>query len=152
MEELPITLHGSRCLIIGFGRIGKVLAKGLAGLGARVTVSARKAEDFAWIAASGYAKTDTRRLGDCLPQYDVVFNTVPSMILGKPLLELLKPGCLCVDLASKPGGIDFAAAAGLGVNCIWALSLPGKVAPHTSGDIIRDTLYGILDERGMLCP
>ena len=152
MEELPITLHGSRCLIIGFGRIGKVLAGSLAGLGAHVTVSARKAEDFAWIAASGYAKTDTRRLGDGLGQYDAVFNTVPSLILQRHLLERLKPGCLCVDLASKPGGVDFAAAADLGINCIWALSLPGKVAPHTSGDIIRTSLYSILEERGVLTP
>jgi dipicolinate synthase subunit A len=150
MEELPITLHGAQCLIIGFGRIGKVLAGSLAGLGAHVTVSARKAEDFAWIEASGYRKTDTRRLKENLSQYDIVFNTVPSLILSRPLLELLKPGCLCVDLASKPGGVDFAAAADLGVNCIWALSLPGKVAPHTSGDIIRSTFRSILEERGML--
>lgn len=137
-------------MIIGFGRIGKVLAKCLAGLGAHVTVSARKAEDFAWITAAGYQKTDTRRLGECLGQYNAVFNTVPSLILKKPLLERLKPGCLCIDLASKPGGVDGKAAAELGIKCIWALSLPGKVAPHTSGDIIRNSLYNILDERGAL--
>ena len=32
MEELPITLHGARVLVIGYGRLGRVLADRLAGL------------------------------------------------------------------------------------------------------------------------
>ena len=150
MEELPVTLHGARCLVIGFGRIGKVLAKALHGLGARVTVSARRVEDFAWIRAYGYECADTRSLEGAIGDCDVIFNTVPHRVLPRERLALLKPGCLCVDLASKPGGVDFAAAAELGVNCVWALSLPGKVAPHTSGGLIRDCLTNIFKERGLL--
>lgn len=55
-----------------------------------------------------------------------------------------------MDLASKPGGLDFAAAAKLGIKAIWALSLPGEVAPTSSGAIIRDTIYNILEERRKL--
>ena len=51
-----------------------------------------------------------------------------------------------IDLASKPGGIDFDAARELGVNTIWALSLPGKVAPISAGQIICDTIHNILTE------
>ena len=39
MEELPITLHGARVLVIGYGRLGRVLADRLAGLKARVSVA-----------------------------------------------------------------------------------------------------------------
>ena len=55
-------------------------------------------------------------------------------------------GCLVIDLASRPGGVDFAGAAQLGVKVIWALSLPGKVAPVTSGQISCDTIYHMLQE------
>lgn len=49
MKNSEITLHNSRVLILGFGRIGKVLAKMLHGIGAKVYVEARKEEDFSWI-------------------------------------------------------------------------------------------------------
>ena len=45
--------------------------------------------------------------------------------------------------------MDLDAASQLGVKVIWALSLPGKVAPVTSGKIIRDTIYNILNELGV---
>ena len=75
-------------------------------------------------------------------------NTVPVRVLDEARLADLKPGCLVVDLASKPGGVDLEAAGRLGVRVIWALSLPGKVAPVTAGKIIRDTIYHILNELG----
>jgi dipicolinate synthase subunit A len=59
----------------------------------------------------------------------------------------LRDDALCLDLASKPGGMDFAAASRLGVRAIWALSLPGEVAPESAGAIIRDTIYNILEEQ-----
>lgn len=148
MEELPITLYGARVLVIGFGRVGKLTAHRLAGLGARVTVSARTYRDLAWIEAYGYGAERTDQLEGWLCGYDLVINTVPARILTRSLLEDLTPGCLVIDLASKPGGVDFEAAADLGVKAVWALSLPGKVAPVSSGRILRDTIYHMLQELG----
>ncbi|MEG2454664.1 MAG: dipicolinate synthase subunit DpsA [Oscillospiraceae bacterium] len=148
MEELPITLLGARVLVTGFGRVGKVTAHRFAALGARVTVSARRYADLAWAEAYGYGST---RLGDqegILCGYDLVVNTVPARILEEKQLRELKSGCLVLDLASKPGGVDFEAAKRLGVKAIWALSLPGKVAPESAGAVIRDTVYHILGELG----
>ncbi len=147
MEELPVTLHGSRCLVIGHGRIGRVLARFLRGLGAQVTVSARRCEDRAWIQTEGYIPADTGNLSPLLPEFDVVFNTVPATVLGAPELGQLRQDALCIDLASAPGGIDLAAASRLGLRCIWALSLPGKVAPYTSGEIVYETIMNMLQER-----
>ena len=72
------------------------------------------------------------------------------MVLDKSILERADPDCLIIDLASKPGGVDFSAAAKLGIKVIWALGLPGKTAPVTSGEIIADTVINILSERGLL--
>ncbi len=146
MEELPVTLLGAKILVVGFGRIGKLLAIRLKALGADVTVSARNFADFSWIEALGLGRADTRRLDGNLSEYDAVINTVPSRILTEKLLRQLRDGCLCLDLASKPGGIDFEAASRLGIHAIWALSLPGKVAPVTSGLAIKNTIYNIISE------
>ena len=149
MEEMPITLHGANILVIGYGRLGKLLSERLNALGAHVAVSARRYDDFAWIKAYGISPLHTASLEAHLPQFDVIFNTVPAQVLDQKRLSLLSPGCLCIDLASRPGGIAFEAAAALGVKAIWALSLPGKVAPVTAGQAIRDTIYNILQELGV---
>lgn len=146
MRELPVTLLGSRILVTGFGRIGKLLALRLHLLGARVTVSARKPADRAWIECLGLQSADTRRLDGALAGYDAVVNTVPATVLDRRLLSQIDSGCLVLDLASKPGGVDFTAAKELGVRAVWALSLPGQVAPLTAGAAVRDAIYNILTE------
>ena len=78
----------------------------------------------------------------------MVFNTVPALIFDEPRLRALAPSTLIIDLASRPGGVDFAAAAGLGLKTIWALSLPGRVAPKSAGIILKDTVLNILKEEG----
>lgn len=148
MEETLITMCGAKCLVIGFGRIGKILSHRLKGLGADVTVSARRYGDMAWIDAYGYRARNTEELDGKLSDFDMIFNTVPARVLDERRLREIDKECLCMDLASKPGGMDFLAASKLGLRAIWALSLPGEVAPVTSGVIIRDTIYNILREMG----
>ena len=148
MEELPITLHGAHVLVIGAGRLGKTLCWQLRGLGSQVTLCARKYADLAWAQVWGCDTARSDQLGSWLCGYDLVINTVPALLLDREALGELKPGCLVIDLASKPGGVDFDAARELGVKVIWALSLPGKVAPITAALAIRNTLYNILSESG----
>ena len=149
MEELPITLHGARALVIGYGRLGRALAPRLAGLGARVSVAARKYADLAWAESFGFGTEHTGQLRPWLCGYDLVVNTVPARVLGEAELAELRPDCLVIDLASKPGGVDLDAAARLGKKVVWALSLPGKVAPVTAGRAIRTAIYNILSELGV---
>lgn len=149
MEETPTTLLGSKCLVIGFGRIGKILAHRLKGMGVEVTASGHSFTDKAWICAYGYNALDTDSLGGHLCSFDIIFNTVPARILNKNRLKEIRGNCLLIDLSSKPGGMDFIAAGNLGLKAVWALSLPGKVAPVTSGIIIKNTIYNMLLERGL---
>lgn len=104
MEELPITLHGARVLVIGYGKLGKLAAHRFAALGAKVSVSARRFDDLAWAEAMGYGVEQTGRLVGWLCGYDLVVNTVPACVLEEKELSDLKSGCLIIDLASKPGG------------------------------------------------
>lgn len=149
MEETPITLLGSKCLVIGFGRIGKILAHRLNGIGATVTASGRNYADKAWIDAYGYKALSTNSLEGHLRDFDIIFNTVPARTLSKDRLKEVRSNCLIIDLSSKPGGMDFIAAGNLGLRALWALSLPGKVAPVTSGIIIKNTIYNMLLEQGL---
>ncbi len=148
MEHLPVTIHASRVLVVGFGRVGKLTAQRFAALGAKVSVAARKYEQLAWAQAMGFGAEHLAHLAGWLCGYDLVVNTVPSRVLNRPELEDMRRDCLILDLASKPGGVDLQAAADLGLTVIWALALPGKVAPVTAGASIKSTIYNMLYELG----
>lgn len=145
MREYPGTIHGSKCLVAGFGRIGKVLSKMLHGLGAQVYAAARKKRDLALIGALGYNTVDINTLSS-VGGFDIVFNTVPAMIFTAHTLAKTCRQALVIDLASKPGGVDFDSAKRLGIKTIHALSLPGRVAPKASGEIIKKTIFNMLEE------
>lgn len=142
MGALPVTIHNTPCLVIGFGRIGKLLAHRLDALGANVTVSARKRTDFAWADAFGYHAIDTRALGGKLGAFRVIFNTVPQSVLPDEMLGELRRDCLIVELASRPGFSQEVAKA-RGLCAVRAGGLPGKTAHETAARALRDTLYAM---------
>lgn len=144
IREYAGTLNGSRCLVAGFGRIGKVLAWMLRGIGASVSVSARKETDLAWIRSHAYSAVLTEQAGD--GEYDIIFNTVPAPVFSRSVLTGMRGRPLIVDLASLPGGVDRQAAKELGIPVIQALALPGRVAPKAAGEIIKETIFHILKE------
>ena len=141
VSESSRCLTLSPCLVTGYGRIGRVLAHMLRGMGADVTVSARKSEDLELIRAAGMKAVHT---GNITGSYDFIFNTVPALIFDRELLKNTDPDTLIIDLASLPGGVNFEAAKTLGIDAVRALSLPGRCAPKTAGEIIKTTVYHIL--------
>ena len=106
IEETPITVHGSKCLVMGYGKIGKILSKFLFGIGAQTFVEARKYADLAMIEGHGYEPVALCELKSRIHEFDIIFNTVPAMMLDEKLLRNLKKDALIIDLASKPGGAD----------------------------------------------
>lgn len=144
MEEYPRTLSGSNILVMGFGRIGKILSKMLQGIGSNVYCEARKNEDLAYIRAYGYTPVNLTELDENLNKFDIIINNIPVQILDKSRLDLVKKDVLIIDLASKPGGVDFEYAKSRNIKTIWALALPGKVAPVSSAEYIKETLYNII--------
>lgn len=97
-------------------------------------------------AQKGRTGRKIRAIGENLSEFDIIINTVPHLVLTEERLQYVKKDCLLVDLASNPGGIDKRAAKDKNLKLIWALALPGKVAPVTTAEFIKDTVYNILKE------
>lgn len=146
METTEFTIHNSKCLILGFGRIGKLLAKSLKALGADVYCVARKEADLSWVKSYGYKDINLSNLEENLnTKYNIIFNTIPKMILDERKLKLIRnKDTLIIELASVPGGIDYKKAEGYNIKVIKAMGLPGKVAPMTAAKYIKETLEVIL--------
>ena len=147
MEHTEITVYGMKALVTGYGRIGKILANILRSLGASVTVAARRDETLCEIVMSGFEAIKTNF--DCLTftEYDVIFNTVPSVILNEKVLKNIKNKPVYIEIASSPGGIDTTFARSMGMEIIFAPSLPGKYSPISAGKYIFETISEILSQR-----
>ena len=151
MQELPVTIFGTQAAVIGYGRIGSLLAAKLRALGADVTVYARRSEQLTLAHLHGNrAKPLTlcdgsSALAALSKGCRVVFNTVPFRLMTREVLEQLPTSCVLIDLASAPGGIDHIAAAELGIRTVWGTALPGKCTPESAGRFIADTLIEMLE-------
>lgn len=148
MENTDFTMYNSNCLVLGFGRIGKLLCQRLKEFGANVYCMARKEKDLAWIKTLGYNEVYIENLEDNLENKDIIFNTVPSIVLDDSKLKILKEKsakCSIIELASKPGGVDLRKAKEYGTKVINAQGLPGKVAPYSAAEYIKETLEKILN-------
>ncbi len=143
IQEYDGALCGSRCLVTGFGRIGRALCGMLKGMGARVDCCARSPRDLAAIRMLGVTPLEYRRLGG---GYDVIFNTVPAPVLTTHLLSRQTPGTLLLELASAPGGFDSEAARRLGLQVKELPGLPGRLSPRAAGELVKETLYNMLEE------
>ena len=142
LQQRTRTLWGAEVLVLGFGPVGQALAVRLSALGAGVTVCARRPEQRALAESLGLRAAPLTALAGLAPAFDTVVNTIPAPVLGR-----LRSGSLIVDLASKPGGTDFAAAARRGHRAIHALSLPAACAPETAGEAVARTVQTMLQER-----
>ncbi len=149
LEEMASTVYGSRVLVLGFGRIGSRFAAVLHALGAEVTVASRDVAELARAEMSGCRVLPLRAVVQHAAEFEVICNTIPSKVVTAEILERIHPETLILDLASKPGGVDLAAAQHCSRRVVWALSLPGKTAPITAGEIIAKTIFHILEERGV---
>lgn len=140
--EIPYTLAKEPVLILGAGRIGKLLGLKLQALGAQVTVTSRKEEDNAWCRALGFRTTTAEQVTPLLPQCRLVVNTIPARVLSDSQLQLLPKDALLFELASKPGGFPPQQEAPTVIGCG---GLPGKYAPQSAADLIAETIYHRLE-------
>ena len=147
MEMLTESISTVPVLILGHGRIGRLLSAILKALDAKVTVAARRYSELAWIRSEGMEPLEFRLIDAEIGRFEVIFNTVPDMVLTKERLMLADKNVLIIDLASEPCGTDFKAAEELGITAKKALGLPGKFAPKTAGEILKETVLNILSEK-----
>ena len=150
MQETDCALRGKTAAVVGYGRIGKLLARLLLSVGMEVTACARRRESLLWAAADG-----CRPLQICDAAHHaghglfplccghlVLFNTVPEQVLDRDLLLRLEPGTLLVDLASAPFGAREEdareAERANGLRYIRVPGIPGQYAPRDAGYAIAD--------------
>lgn len=150
MKELQTTLFGANALIVGYGRIGRYLASALKGLGAKVYVVTRSLKSRALAEIDGMESSGFDKFDVSLSNADIVFNTVPFIVMREREISVLRDGVSVIDLASLPGGVDEEAARVYGVQLIHALALPGKVAPKSAGRILFETVTSILREKEVI--
>ncbi len=140
-------LHGSTCLVLGYGRCAKVLASKLKALDLAVTVAARSEEALAYAEAAGLKTIHLSKMHNVLPFCDFIFNTIPALILDQDALNLVNAHVTIIDIASAPGGVDYEYAMQKNLRAKLCLGLPGKVAPRTSADILASEIFGLIKER-----
>lgn len=146
IDNIDYTVFSSKCAIFGYGRVAKITADTLSSLGSEITVCARKYGDLALAQTKGYDSCMINEFYKAAHNYNIIINTVPSLVIDKKILENVKKDCLIIDVASSPFGVDFTAAYDLGLNAVQCSSLPGKVAPKSAGKIIADGILNIIKE------
>lgn len=144
MEQTDYTLHSSRVIVVGFGRVGHTVANKFSALGAKVSVSASRIKDLARITEMGLTAIPLAELSKHTSECDLLINTVPAQVINQGSIQQLPSHSIIIDLASKPGGTDFDYAKKRGIKAILAKSLPGNVAPKTAGKILADVIKKLI--------
>lgn len=142
INETSRAVLGTRILILGYGRVGRALARVLRALGAEVLVGARDPTQLASAECEGCTPVPLAEIGTALHGTQVVCNTVPASLLDAPALASLGKDALFIELAS--GGFNAKNAETAGVRFINAQGLPGKTAPESAAQIIYDRITDLL--------
>lgn len=147
IQHTDFTIHRSQSMVLGFGRTGISMARGLQALGSSVWVGVRRSEHFARVYEMGFQPFYIKDLEHVVANIDLLFNTIPTMIITAQIIDKLQKNAVIIDLATKPGGTDFAYAELKGIKALLAPGLPGIVAPKTAGLILADCLSQLLLEQ-----
>lgn len=140
MEYTDFVLHNANVLVLGFGRVGKILASKLKGLDANVFCEARNKKDLAHIEALGYNVIELKNLDDVLGKMDIIFSTIPYKILDSDRLKKINKDTIIIDLASMPGSIDYETANKLNIKAYLELGIPAKIAPMTASKYLKSVI------------
>lgn len=144
MNERETALYGKRVLVIGYGRIGRILSQRLKVMNMSVGVMSRNPEARAIAGALGFEPVSPK---DSIENFDIVINTAPGPVLPEGALSEIKKDCYLLELASAPGGIDKAEAERNGLRLVTAPGLPGKYSPMSAAELIYESVTEILKER-----
>ena len=152
-QRMNRSIHGSEIAILGFGRIGKILAYLLHSQGAKITVCARKDSDFTWSKLIGFNGVKIKISGNesnlnlVNNKYDLLFNTIPFWVMDDEFAKNIYPDTAIIDLASHPFGIDEHLVKKYQLKYCRELGIPGRYAPESAGEIIGKTILNHLQIR-----
>ena len=129
MQKASIALRDARCLVIGYGRIGKELTHLLRSFGADVTVAARRPESRK---EAGENSVSIAKMQSVLHKTDLILNTVPHPVLSESGMFLIKNTAFLIELASKPYGFNMEQAKRMGIHACLESGIPGRYCPESA--------------------
>lgn len=145
VKNQPTNLHGSRALVLGYGRCAKILGQKLKALDVKVTICCRSGEAREWAKASGLCTLSFEQLEQEISDFEYIYNTVPALVLKENVLKNIRKGALVLELASKGGGIDRETAQVEEIRIVDCPGLPGKYAPKVSGEKLAEFVLETTD-------
>ena len=148
MRREKRALLGSSCVVTGFGRIGQELVRRLTALEAFAIVSARNEGQMRLAHEMGAHPVPLSEIGSALKHADVIFNTIPSHVLGKAALDKIPKDAWVIELASPPYGMNIEMAKHMGVHVAVESGLPGRYAAHNAGAALFDVIRRAIEEEG----
>lgn len=146
MKAREKTVYSMRCLVTGYGVFGRALTKLLLGVGARVTVAARREEALSMADLDGAETLYLCRLEETPRVWDAVLNTVPSRILSDTFIASLPKHCILMELASGKGGFDAECAERDGKKVLLLPGIPGRYAPRAAARVLMNSVLSSLKE------
>ncbi len=144
MKQRECNIHQSQCLVLGFGRCGKVIADKLKGLSANVTVASRSQEELTYAKALGYQTLNLSVLKGSISLYSNIYNTIPALVIEKDSLNRMDASQLVIDVASGKGGVDYEFSKRKKMNCIHLLGIPGRYAPNSVAEKMAEIILNKL--------
>ena len=145
IDSTEKTLNDTNNAIIGFGRVGKVLADKLRAFG-KVTVCARSDKDIYYSKALGLDTVRLNTLKEKIGTFDMIFQTVPSLIIDDKVIDNMKKNAIIVELSTAGVGTDMEYAKSKSINTILASALPEKTAPLSAGNVLSECVFNIISD------
>lgn len=142
-------LHQSRCLVLGFGRCGSLIAERLKGLNASVWVTVTRPAQLALAQTKGFSTFPLSDLPKEIHKFDYIFNTIPACYLGMESLPNVRRDCLIIDVASGKKGVDYEKAAELSLTCLFCPGLPGKYAAESCAQKMTEYVLSNISKKGV---
>lgn len=149
VNKSPYNIDEAKIIVTGYGCCGKAIASRLKALGARVTVLARRREARKTAKQDGFYAVDFAFGPEEAMGAAMLINTVPAPVVTRTIIRELPRDAYILDIASKPGGTDFACAKEYGIRADLVLGLPGKYAPKESAYILDRAIERFAEQERM---
>ena len=141
LQLSPYSIRGQSVIVTGFGTCGKPIAKKLRALGAEVIIVARSEHARKKAMEIGYPAWDFRTLEQEVGKATTLINTVPAPVITDEVIRNMARGSVIIDIASKPGGTDFASAKRHDIPAKLALGLPGIYSTGSSAALYQKVIW-----------
>lgn len=131
-------LYKSKIMVLGFGHCAKPIIQYLKAFDSNIDVAIRNMDYKEEVEKMGANCIDIQSVD--LSQYEILINTIPSVVIDKEQLDKANKRIMIVDIASYPYGINHHYAISIGLNSIILPSIPCKYAYGYAGKMVADVI------------